>query len=428
MNDTPSALALIASAPAAASSAPLWSLDGLRGAEPALGLALVMLIAVVAGDLLQRAIRLPRACGWMLVGALASPLALSLIERTDLDPWKALIDLAVGMLLFELGSRIRPRWLFDNPWLAVACIVEGLLAGIAVAAVLIALDAPVLSALIAGAVAMSTSPVITLAVVHEARPRGQVTERLMMMTAVNSALAMLAINATSVFVQPAGGDAVAVAGNAVYVVCGSFLLGAGCGWALQRAGKSLRGSGTMPVLQITLVIFATLLAARWTLSPLLALLVAGVMARRWLGHRLTVEPNFGSAGAALTVLLFISIGVMFTMQGMGILWPWVLAIVAARLLAKGVAVAATARKSGIGWRQAAALTLALQPMSSLAVLLAADTFGWPTQLPRMDAAVLQALLAATTLMQFTGPLWTLLALKTVARETDEAEEQRHAAG
>ena len=87
---------------------------------------------------------------------------------------------------------------------------------------------------------------------------------------------------------------------------------------------------------------------------------------------------------------------------------------------------ATARPSGLGWRQAAALTLALQPMSSLAVLLAADTFGWPAQLPRMDAAVLQALLAATTLMQLTGPLWSLLALRHVARETDE--EAPRAAG
>ena len=45
-------------------------------------------------------------------------------------------------------------------------------------------------------------------------------------------------------------------------------------------------------------------------------------------------------------------------------------------------------------------------MSSLAVLLAADTFGWRTQLPGVDGNVLQALLVATTLMQLSGPLWT----------------------
>lgn len=415
--------------PAIASSllgwAPLWSLEALRAAEPVLTLTIVMLLGVVAADLLHRYVQLPRACGWMLVGALASPLALRLIDRTDLNPLKPLIDLAIGMLLFELGSRIRPRWLIDNRWFALACVLEGLLAGLGVAAALIALDAPVIAAGIAGAVAMSTSPAITLAVLHEERPRGQVTERLMMMCAVNSALAMLALNAAGVMALSESADATALGMNAAYVVFGSFLLGTAVGGALHLMSRALHGAG--PVLQITLVILATLLAARWTLSPLLALLVAGIMARRWLGHRLSVEPNFGSAGAALTVLLFISIGLMFTIDGFIALWPWVLAIIAMRFAGKALAVALTARRSGLGWRQAGALTLALQPMSSLAVLLAADTFGWPDRLPRMDAEVLQALLAATTLMQFSGPLWTWFALRRVACETN-GEGESNAAG
>ena len=94
------------------------------------------------------------------------------------------------------------------------------------------------------------------------------------------------------------------------------------------------------------------------------------------------------------------------------------AIILARAVGKGVAVAALAKASGLGWRQAGALTLALQPMSSLAVLLAADTFAWASQLPGMDLAALQALLLATTLMQLTGPLWTAIALQKVAREAE----------
>ena len=44
-------------------------------------------------------------------------------------------------------------------------------------------------------------------------------------------------------------------------------------------------------------------------------------------------------------------------------------------------------------------------MSSLAVLLAADTFGWPARLPGVDATSAGAAVA-TTLLQATGPLWT----------------------
>jgi Kef-type K+ transport system membrane component KefB len=396
---------------------PLWTLAGLRGADPVLGLALLMVLAVVLADLLHRYVRLPRPSGHMLVGALASPLVLRLLERSELDAWKPLIDLAIGVLVFELGTRIRLRWLIDNPSLAVTCVLEGVLAGLAVAVSLIMLDAPVLSAAVAGTVAMSTSPVITLAVLHETRPRGQVTERLLLMTAVNSVLAMLCLKVCHVISASSERDLLNTVTGALYLVAGSLLLGAVCGLLLELLSRRVRGSGAIPVLQIALVTIASMLAVQWTLSPLLALLVAGIVARTRMRHGLTVEPQLGSAGAALGVVLFICLGLLLTLDHIGSLWPWVLAIIVARAVGKGVAVGLLARSSGLGWRQSAALTVGLQPMSSLAVLLAADTFMWPSQLPGIDRPVLQALLIATTLMQLTGPLWTKLALQQVARET-----------
>ena len=399
-------------------SAPLWTLEGLRGADPVLGLALLMLLAVVLAEALHRAVRLPRACGHMLVGALASPLVLRLLERSELDAWKPLIDLAIAVLVFELGTRIRPRWLVDNPWLALTCLLEGAFAGVAVALSLVALGAPSLSAAVAGVVATSTSPVITMVVLHETRPRGQVTERLLLMTALNSVLAMLALKVWNVVAAGPGHDLLMTGTGALYLVSASFLLGAVCGLLLELFSRLVRGTSAMPVLQVALVIIASMLAVQWTLSPLFALLVAGMVARARMRHGLTVEPQLGSVGAALSVVLFICLGVLLSADGLLALWPWVLTIVAVRLTGKGAAVALLARPSGLGWRQAAALTLALQPMSSLAVLLAADTFDWASQLRAVDRPVLQALLAATALMQLTGPLWATLALKRVACESN----------
>lgn len=400
-----------------ATGAPLWTLEGLRGADPVLGLALLLVLAVVLADWLHRHARLPRPCGYMLVGALASPLLLALLDRKELDAWKPLVDLAIGVLVFELGARIRPRWLIDNPALALTSVLEGLVAGLAVAGALVALGVPSLSATMAGTVAMSTSPVITLAVLHETRPRGQVTERLLLMTAVNSVMAMLLLKVWHVVAASAERDVVATTMGSLYVVSGSVLLGAVCALLLELLSRRLRGTSGMPVLQIGLVIIASMLAVQWTLSPLLTLLVAGVVARTRMRHALTIEPQLGSAGAALVVVLFLCLGLLLTLDDIASLLPLVLVIVGARAAGKGLAVALLARPSGLGWRQAGALTVALQPMSSLAVLLAADTFAWDSQLPGMDRAVLQALLLASSLMQITGPLWTRVALQAVARET-----------
>jgi hypothetical protein len=130
---------------------PSLSWPDLHQLDPVLGLAAVMLLAVVTASALHRLLRLPRLAGYMLVGALASPLALGLLQPTDLDAWKPIIDLAIAALVFELGSRLRPRWLIDNPWLAASCVLEGLCAALAVGAVLVALGAPLLSAVLADA-------------------------------------------------------------------------------------------------------------------------------------------------------------------------------------------------------------------------------------------------------------------------------------
>src|SRR5205814_1439587 len=234
----------------------------------------------------------------------------------------------------------------------------------------------------------------------------------------NSVLAMLSLKVWHVIAASGEHDLLATATGALYVVAGSFLLGAFCGLLLDLFSRRVRGPAALPVLQIALVTIASMLAVQWTLSPLLALLVAGVVARARMRHGLTVEPQLGTAGAALGVVLFICLGLLLTLDHLGTLWPWVLAIIVARAFGKGLAVALLARPSGLGWRQAAALTMALQPMSSLAVLLAADTFVWTSQLPGLDKSVLQALLLAITLMQLTGPLWTTWALRHVAREAD----------
>ncbi|MFT3666027.1 cation:proton antiporter [Piscinibacter sp.] len=413
-----------AAVPASAASAPLWTLDGLRAADPVLGLALLMLVAVLLAETLHRTWRLPRICGHMLTGAVAGPVMLRLFQGLELDPWKPLIDLAIGALLFELGTRIRPRWLLDNPWLAASALLQALLAGLFVTVALKWLGAPWLTAAVAGTVAASTSPVIVLAVSHEARSRGQVTERLLMMSAFNAVVAVVGLKVLRIVLASDSGtpaeEFTRASISALWVISGSFLLGVACGMVLDRLSPLVRDTPAMPVLQIALVIIASMLAAQWTLSPLLALLVAGMTARARMKHALTVEPHLGSAGAVLNVLLFICLGLLFTLDGLATLWPWVLVIVLARLAGTAAAIGALARLSGLSLKQAGALTLALQPMSSLAVLLAADTFGWSAQLPGTHTPTVQALLLATTLMQVTGPIWTQLSLRRLVHETNES--------
>jgi Kef-type K+ transport system membrane component KefB len=285
---------------------------------------------------------------------------------------------------------------------------------------LVGLGAPGTSAMLAGIVAMSTSPVITLNGVNELSSRGQVTERLLTLCAVNSVLAVLGLKVWGVvatsFDQAAGNPWSSVLAEALYALCGSFLLGALAGLLVERLSRMLQRDSSRAIVQLGLVVLSALLAAQYGLSALLALLVAGVVARARMGHALRVEPQFGLMGTALTLLLFLSIGLLATLQGPAELLPWVLAIIAARMAGKALAVLLLARPSGLGWRQAAGLALALQPASGLAVLSVGASFGWPTGWPTPDAHVFQALLIAIGVLQLTGPAFLHAGLHFVARE------------
>lgn len=398
----------------------LWTLDGWRHADPVMGVALLMLLALFAGEAVHRLTRLPRAIGPMLVGALASPAALRLVDMQDLEPWKPLLDLAVGMLLFELGTRLQPRWLVHNPWLTLKAVGEALLAGTLVTLALTSLGAPPASAVLAGIVAMSTSPVISLNGVNELAARGQVTERLLTLCAVNSVLAVLGLKVWGVvatsFTTTGTNPWSSVLAEALYALCGSLLLGALAGLLVERLSRLLGRASSRALLQLGLVVLSALLAAQYGLSALLALLVAGMVARARMGHDMQVEPHFGLMGSALTLLLFLSIGLLATLHGDAALLPWVLAIIGARLLGKALAVLLLARPSGLGWRQSAGLALALQPASGLAVLSVGAGLAWPPGWATPDAQVFEALMLAIGLLQVAGPAFTHWGLRWIAGE------------
>ena len=96
------------------SSCPEWPLD-LGSLTTA---ALLLLAALVAGEVFQRVLKLPRLIGWVLAGAACGPSGLGLLGAEALGHLQFVLHVAAGMVLFEFGQRIDLGWLRRNPWLA----------------------------------------------------------------------------------------------------------------------------------------------------------------------------------------------------------------------------------------------------------------------------------------------------------------------
>lgn len=385
---------------------PGWPLH----AAPSLWLAAMLIVAVLVGELFARTSWLSRMTGYIATGLVMGPGALALAVQSPITEWRVVIELALGILLFELGMRINLRWLARNRWLFISSLLES---GLSFASVFLLLQFFGASAVIAGtaaAIAVATSPAVVVRVVAELGAQGQVTDRLMLHTSLNSIYAAVAVDVmVGMMHHEFRGAAFEAVLYSVYLLCGAVLVGAGFGIAFRRIERWLGDRGeVLSFLLLGMIGLAVSISATLKVPALLSMLLAGVIVRNISRRPLIHPPHFGSAGAVLIILMFVlngmSIAPQQILQGAGV----GLALVLVRLLAKLTGVFVIARPSGASWKQALALGVALTPMSTIALLLTLDT---ARLFPEFGAAVQSTLVGGILVLELAGAVMTHAAIK-----------------
>ncbi len=387
-----------------------WTLQS----DTLLGAALLALLAALLGEVVWRTLRWPRMIGYTVVGTV---LALASRGASGHEPALRLaIDGALALLLFEAGARLNLRWLVRNPWLLASSIAEAALAGVAAWWVLRSFEiAPDVAAPLA-IIASAVSPAVLLRVTGELRAAGQVTERLLALSALNTLYAVLAMKLLSAgMLLSDPGTWLEALSPVMFSFFGSILVGAalGEGLALIARRLDLREENAM-VLLLAAVLLALVVAKTMQASALLVPLLAGIWLRNR-GERPWVWPrHFGSAGGVLVLVMFVAVGSAWRLDALGSVIGIAAALVAARALAKSLAVLALARPSGLGIGQSLCLGAALLPMSGTAWVLALD---FAVQHPAAGAQAMPVLLAALALLELAAPLVVMACLRA-AGEVD----------
>ena len=392
---------------------PFWPLE----VGPALWLALTLVAAVLVGEALVRHLRLPRIVGYIGIGALLGPGGLGFIPPLPATEWRLVVDLALGILLFELGSKVNLRWLKANPWIAATSLLESTATFAVVFSMLAWFGVANIAAVVVASIAIATSPAIVIRIVTESRAQGQVTDRLLLMTALNCIYAVIFHKlAVAGMHGQAGTSAIHTVLAPLYLLGGSALLAWLFGITFERIHHYLgQHEETFSFVLFGMIAFATIMASTLKLSPILVLLAAGLITRYRRQRPRTFPPHFGSAGAVLVVLMFIANGLAADLSGLRDSFLLVLLLITARAAAKLLAVLALAHYSGINLRQAMALGIALIPMSSVALLLTLDT---AVDFPLFGSGLGLVLMSCIVILELGGPILVQMALR-IAGETPE---------
>lgn len=374
---------------------------------PLVAWPLMLLAAWLAGEWVFRHWNLPRVCAYGVVGLVLGGAGISQnVAAHAAQGFMA--NVALGLTLFELGYRINPRWFGHNPWVIVAGIAQALLTFGAVfwVAGLFALSTDM--RLVLAALCVASSPAAIMRVTHELRSAGQVTERLLHLCALNCLVAVLLLKlVVGYWHLETSGDFGKAAFNSIYVIGLSLVAGAVFGVVAPLLNRITTSSQSTTVTFAFLVLLLTGLAQSLHLSPLLAALAFGVVARErriMLSH---AQRNFGALGDVLAVFLFVYIGSLLSWDGLLTGLVLGVAVLGVRSAVHTLVNVSVARASGTTFRKGALTGLALMPMSAFALLLLEESRLYGFDLARESLPVIVGLLV---LLDVIGPLATHRAL------------------
>jgi len=390
---------------------PAWPLQG----NELMRLAFALLLAAVCGEGVARLAGLPQAVVGRARGLLMGPALLGWFGPADLDNVRIAIDLALALLLFELGVRLDVRWFRANPWVLVSSLAEATLAFVLSFAVMRALGHPNGLAATVAAIAVGTSPSVVMRVAAESRAEGQVTQRLFVLCALNVAysivLSKLIVGGMHGVFR---GDWLSAVLHPVYLLAGSLLVGA----VLALAFRLLRRAFDLTDEQGVVVLFGLLLLTLSLLSMLklpsmLAPLIAGAIIKYGDPRPHLWPRHFGTAGGVLVIALFMLTGMTLTPASVAAGGVAAVALLAARLVGKLGGVMLIGAPSGLSVRQSTALGMALLPMSGVAFLLTEDI---RAIYPFFGSQLAPIVLSMVAILELFGPI----AVQWALRKTGEA--------
>lgn len=390
------------------SLAALWP-AGLQAPDAVFWAALLLVAGALAGEVIARTTRLPRVVGYTAAGCAAA--------WAGLGPGmpfggtvRLLVDVALALLLFEIGSRVRLRWLRFNPALFWTSLAEATLSGAAVFAVLLWLDVGTTTAAFCAVLAIPSSAAVAGRVAMELGAEGQVTDRMILLTALNTLYAVLVLTLFKAWWHAGeSADVPATLALLARSFFGSLVLAALLAAVVAIVARRLDLRNESSVLLVLGLVVLAIGAARVAgLSTLLVPLLAGLLLRNVTERPWVWPRHFGTAGGVVVLMMFVIVGASWSPGVLAAGGLAALALVAVRGLTKGIVVVALARPAGATPRQGLALAVTLTPLSATVLVMLSDLYA---AAPAIAPSVAPIVLTAVAVLELLGPIAVQAALR-----------------
>lgn len=379
------------------------------GALELLTLGLLLVCGLGAGLAASR-VGLPRVAAYVLAGTLFSPSLLGGAFGINIAEWtESLTTFALGIIAYVIGGSITARQLRRTGATIVAATVGESLGAVVLVSASVLVLAPQVAgvsevklALLFGALAATTAPAATVAVLHQYRARGPVTNTLLGVVALDDALGIVLFSL--VLIVAVDQPPVETVGVAMLQIGGALLLGGILAAFLAATEhQSATIAGRLPLI-LGCIMLVVGVAELLGLATLLAAMSLGFFSRWFLkaggGRLLTpVEP----LEETVFVIFFTLAGAHFQPDvfrvHMDLIVTYLVARTAGKLIgARMGASLVRAPAAVVRW-----LGLGLVPQAGVAVGLALTLIHHP-EYAEASSAIVNVILATTIVYELVGPV------------------------
>lgn len=376
----------------------------------------VLLGGLFAGELSRRLLALPRTTGYVVFGLLAGQSGFAWISSAHIESAHLFIDLALGLILFELGYLVPIiRRSEALPRLRSALGVS-LASGLLIGSLVYGLGFPIRDCLFVAALCLATSPAITIATSSDVGAKGEKTGLLYTMVAINGCVAFSAVSLLMPFMAGSlAPDLVSGLLAGVGQILESVVLGVVCALLIRLGAAKLgKQAEHQHLLILGVIVLGVGTAIQLELSVLLPMLLAGVLIRLIDRDRKVMAIRIASDARVFLVITFVLAGAALDIRFLQEHWLAALAIVLIRFVGSALVTLLTRRQLGLSLADGMFLAIGLQPMSSVALVLLANS---QILNSGINAELNGIVLAAILLMQLLGPLATQTAIKGFGEAT-----------
>ncbi|MDO4522966.1 MAG: cation:proton antiporter [Eubacteriales bacterium] len=372
-------------------------------------------IAMIAGLIFSRIVKkihLPNVTGYLVAGLLIGPSVLKWIPGEGLEDISIITTAALGFIAFSIGGEFKVssiKAIGKN--VIVITLFQSLLAAFAVDAVLLLCRFNAAEAIMLGAIATATAPAATLMVVRQYKAKGELTNTLLPVVAMDDAVGLMVFSVSVAIAKTlSAGEAVSV--NTMLVkplieIALSLLSGGLLGLAISFSMRFFHSRANKLMICIAAVAIGVAVAQRFGLSDLLVCMAIGAVFINLREDALDVMGLCDNWTPPLFMLFFLISGADLNLEiltSVGVLGAIYIVV---RAFGKyfGAYLGAVVVKASPNIRKYLGITLL--PQAGVAIGMAQMAL---TLLPEYGDRIQAVVLAATLVYELLGPVATKIAL------------------